>query len=40
MVVPLAVPMARVLWVFLMVRVLPVMRWVMVSFTKSVVSVL
>ena len=40
MVVFLAMPMARVLWVFLMVRVLPVMRWVMVSLTMFLVRVL
>ena len=40
MVVLLVMPTARVLWVFLMVRVLPVMRWVMVSLTMSVVRVL
>ena len=36
----LAMPMARVLRVILIVRVLPVMRWVMVSLTMSVVRVL
>ena len=40
MVVSLVMPMARVLWVFLMVRVLPVMRWMMVSLTMLVLRVL
>ena len=39
-VVLLAMPMARVLWVILMVGVLPVMQWVMVSLTMLVVRVL
>ena len=35
-----AMPMARVLWVILMVRVLPVMQCVIASLTMSVVRVL
>ena len=38
--VSLAMPMARVLRVILMVRVLLVMQWVMVSLTMSVVRML
>ena len=38
--VSLAMPMARVLWVILMVRVLPVMQWVIVSLVMSVMRVL